>query len=170
MKSLPLSFLRSQSGAAGAEMALVTPLLLVIMFGAFELGNYFYSEHVVSKGVRDGARFASRALPLNVLCASGSFPSSVVDNTKAITRTGQVSGGAERLAGWTDNATVQVLPLPKTSGAFVGSGIYNGRPTDVCVIQVKATVPYNSLFAILGLTDGDTLTLNAASEAPVVGI
>ena len=46
-------------GAAAAEMALVTPLLLVILFGAVELGNYFYNEHIVVKAVRDGARFAA---------------------------------------------------------------------------------------------------------------
>lgn len=170
MNSLPLSLLRSQSGAAGVEMALITPLLMVIMFGSFELGNYFYSEHVVAKAVRDGARFASRALPLNIPCASGSFPTSIVDSTKEITRTGQVSGGAERLAGWTANSTVEVLPVPKTTGGFVGSGIYAARATDVCVVQVKATVPYTPLLSTVGLADANTLMLNATSEAPVVGI
>ena len=52
--------LRQSSGAAAVEMALVTPLLMVLMFGSMELGYYFYSQHVVTKAVRDGARFASR--------------------------------------------------------------------------------------------------------------
>ena len=52
--------MRNSSGTAAAEMALVTPLLMALMFGSFELGNYFYTSHIVAKAVRDGARYASR--------------------------------------------------------------------------------------------------------------
>ena len=31
----------SNDAAAAAEMALVTPILIVLMFGSFEVGNYF---------------------------------------------------------------------------------------------------------------------------------
>src|SRR3546814_6902005 len=41
-------------------MALVSPMLILLMFGSFELGNYFLDEHVVLKAVRDGARYAAR--------------------------------------------------------------------------------------------------------------
>lgn len=41
-------------------MALVAPLLIVIMFGAFEAGNLFWNQHVLSNAVRDGVRFAGR--------------------------------------------------------------------------------------------------------------
>ena len=51
---------RDSRGAAAAEMALVLPLLLVILFGSLELGNYFMNEHTLIKAVRDGARFAGR--------------------------------------------------------------------------------------------------------------
>src|SRR5215217_7313983 len=47
-------------GSAAAEMALVLPLLLALMFGSLELGDYFLSEHVLLKGVRDGAVYAAR--------------------------------------------------------------------------------------------------------------
>jgi hypothetical protein len=46
--------------AAAAEMALVMPLLLTILFSLVEAGNYFYTEHVLVKAVRDGARYAGR--------------------------------------------------------------------------------------------------------------
>jgi Flp pilus assembly protein TadG len=168
MKNVRLSLSRSQSGAAGAEMALVTPLLLLIMFGAFELGNYFYSEHVVAKGVRDGARFASRSFLLDANC--GTPPATVVTNTQAITRTGQVSGGSARLAGWTNATTITVSLVCQTSGGYVNNGIYKGLTGGIRVVKVTAAVPYTSLFATLGLADGDSLTLNASSEAPVMGI
>ena len=45
-----------RSGTAAAELALVLPLLLTMMFSTFELGNYFLAEHVVQKAVRDAAK------------------------------------------------------------------------------------------------------------------
>ena len=54
------ALLRDQSAAAAVEMALVIPFLLVLMLGAVDVGNYFHSEHVVDKAVRDAARFAAR--------------------------------------------------------------------------------------------------------------
>jgi len=50
----------NRSGAAAAEMALVTPLLMALLFATMEGSRYFLDEHVVLKAVRDGARFASR--------------------------------------------------------------------------------------------------------------
>src|SRR5690349_1119608 len=55
-----LNLLRDRSANAAAEMALVTPLLLILMMGCAELGNYFWNEHTLVKAVRDGARFAAR--------------------------------------------------------------------------------------------------------------
>lgn len=163
-----VSFLRSQNGTAAAEMALITPLLLTLMFGAFELGNYFYSEHVVVKAVRDGARFASRSFALNADCSTP--PVSVVNATKAVTRTGRVTGGTTRLAGWTNDSTVSVTLVCTTTGGYVGNGIYTGLAGGVRVVRVTAAVPYTSLFGVVGLGNGNNLTLNARSEAPVMGI
>ena len=56
--SLPRRLARDVHAAAAAELALVLPLLLIIMFGSFEIGNYFLNEHILVKAVRDGARVA----------------------------------------------------------------------------------------------------------------
>lgn len=168
MLDSPTKLARCQCGAAGAEMALIIPLLSILMFGSFELGNYFYSQHVVTKSVRDGARFASRAFPIDVNCAT--LPSGVVGVTRTLTRTGQVSGGSARLAGWTDDLSVSVVPVPNTDVILVGSGIYKGRPTNICTIRVTARVKYVPILKTLGLANTGVLFLNASSDAPVVGI
>ena len=49
-------FLHDTRANAAVEMALVAPLLLAILFGSVELGNYFMNEHELIKAVRDGAR------------------------------------------------------------------------------------------------------------------
>ncbi len=65
----PVPRLRTdETGAAAAEMALVTPLLLIIMFGALESGKFFWDEHIVVKAVRDGARFAGRQKFADMAC------------------------------------------------------------------------------------------------------
>ena len=38
-------------GSAGVEMALVTPIFLALMFGSFEMGYYFLSEHAVANAI-----------------------------------------------------------------------------------------------------------------------
>ncbi len=38
----------------------MTPLLLTLLFGGLEGGNFMLQQHIVTKGVRDGARFAGR--------------------------------------------------------------------------------------------------------------
>lgn len=160
-------FLQNRSGAAAAEMALVTPLLIVLMFGSFELGNYFWNNHILAKAVRDGARYASRQSFANYDCTNETVAAGVVTNTQNLTRTNQVaSGGSSRVAGWTDANTVDVEMRSDTSGTY--GGFYEGMAC-VPVVIVTATVPYNSLFATLGF-DATELNLVANAEAPVMGI
>ena len=148
-------------------MALVAPLLIAIMFGTMELGYYFYSEHVVVKAVRDGARFASRAGFNKFNCATRTIDPAVVTDTQRVTRTDKVSGGAARLPGWTNDTSVQVtMPPCDTSGTY--SGVYQDLSGGVPVVVVTATVPYTSLFSLLGFNTSG-LQLKAASEVPVMG-
>ncbi len=158
------SFMRDTRGAAAAEMALVTPMLIGLMFGSFELGNYFLSEHVVIKAVRDGARYAGRLSFDEYTCSTVS--TAAEDQIKNITRTGQVAaGGTERLTGWSDtDITVTVACSGTTTG-----GIYTGKSGGAPVVTVSASVDYNSLLGRVGLSD-TSLTLNASAQSPVTGL
>src|SRR6184192_1907937 len=96
---------RDCHGTAAVEMALCLPLLLALMFGSVELGNYFLSEHVVQKAVRDASRFAAR-LPLT------DYPSCTVPSggtaeqqVKNVARTGDPAGTTARLRDWADGDT-----------------------------------------------------------------
>lgn len=154
-----------RKGAAAAEMALVMPLLLVLMLGSFELGNYFLSEHVVQKAVRDAARYAGR-LPLTSYPAC-SPTSAAQANIQRLARTGTPdAGGAVRLYGWDDDSTVTVNVVCDTSGTY--TGVFTGFPNGVPVVKVSAQVPYPPLFGVLGLSSS-TLELNAESQSAVFG-
>lgn len=145
-------------------MALVTPLLITLMFGAFELGNYFLSEHVVVKAVRDGTRYAARQGFTTMPC--GGSPTNQTQ-IQTLVRTGSLSGTTPRLAGWTDNNTVTVTIVCNTSGTY--SGIYKDMTAGVPVVTVAASVPYSSLFNNLGFSSA-SLSLNAESQSAVMGL
>ena len=153
-----------RAGAAAAEMAMVLPFLVALLFGAFELGYYFMSEHVVHKGVRDAARYAAR-LPMS------SYPSCFPDaateqKIQRVARTGLPDGTTSRLAGWTADTMTAVTMTCDTSGTY--TGIYDEFPQGVPVITVSASVPYPSLFGLMGIPV-PALTLNARNQTAAFG-
>ena len=169
---------REQSGSSAAEMALVTPLLIALMFGAFELGNYFLSEHVVIKAVRDGARYAGRLSFSNFNCTTAStnnIPGGTVEaDTRNLVRTGQLNGGSARLAGWNDPQSISVTYDCVDPTSIGASGIYEGM-NFIPVVKVATStndahrLQYRSLFNRVGLSSS-TLYLNANSQSPVMGL
>jgi len=179
MKILLRHLEKSSCGTAAVEMALVMPMLLTIMFGSFELGNYFLDNHIVAKAVRDGARYAAR-LPIdNYSCPIGSSVGSLTGGSAAIkevTRTGKADGtGIPRLGTWTDSGTTVTISV-SCGSVSTYKGIYTGLPGNVPIVTVSATVAYNSLFGRLGWGFGrsggmgSTLNITARSQAAVMGI
>jgi TadE-like protein len=168
MTRLRSRLVSDRNGSAAVEMALALPLLLVLIFGAFDLGNYFLAAHVVDKAARDAARYAAR-LPL------ADYPSCTVPSggvaeqqTQRIARFGDPSGsGDQRLAGWTsDSMTTLTIACDNTSSYGTG-GIYTDFPNGAPVVTVSATVPYTPLFGwALG---GLGLNASADVQAAVIG-
>ena len=156
-------FVHDVRAVAAAEMALMTPLLLLLMFGSVEVGKYFLDAHVVAKSVRDGARYAARQ---SFSDFPGCSPSAaVIANTRNLTRTGEVSGGYARLSYWTDgDSTIDV-----TSTCASGyEGIYSQVGMGAPVVTVAASVPYSPLLNSFGFQVG--LFIRVQSQAAVTGI
>ncbi len=172
------SILDDCGASAAAEMALVAPLLVLILFGSIELGRFFLDEHVVVKGVRDGARYAARQPLTNYITTGGGCQSAplgtVATDTKRLVRTGTISGVTTRLPYWTSDTTVTVtVACYSTKGGQPMSGIYNGitfggSAVGAPVVTVTATVPYDSLFGLYFASR--TLNLRASQQAAVTGV
>lgn len=170
MSRQSLSLARCQSGAAGAEMALMVPLLVTLMFGSFELGYYFYNEHILVKSVRDAARFAGRqsALYTTEPCVPGivtGTPVPTIDNVARYGKSAVLGTDKPKISTWTTSVVVTLsCPLRDTY-----SGIYKGK-SNIPVVTVTANnVTYPSLFKTLGFTSVG-LKLNASSESAVMGL
>jgi Flp pilus assembly protein TadG len=167
-RPLPSRLGADRRGAAAAEMALITPLLLVLMGGAFELGKYFLDEHVVSKAVRDGARYAARQSFTNMPCGATPTADTQIKN---LVRYGNIAGtGNPRLTYWVSNSTVTVaVDCPTSGAAYETGGVYNGLTGGAHRVTVSATVPYSGLFAGIGVSTTG-LNVIAQSQAAVMGI
>jgi Flp pilus assembly protein TadG len=174
-----LSALRSTRGAAAAEMALVTPLLLTIIIGSVELGSYFYNEHILVKAVRDGARYAARQNfsyyeDGSGNCASPS-DSTMIGNVQALVRTSLLANGSDRFAD-IQNGDITVTAICETTATDLSSstenmtGIYRGRTDGAPVVTVSATVDYAPVIGAPFGFSGAGLKLNATEEAAVMGI
>jgi len=169
MNILAKLLVRDRNGAAAAEMALVVPLLVVIMFGSVELGNYFMNEHSLVKAVRDGARFAARQSFANYTACTGSPGGAVVGDTQNIVMNGYLSGGTSL----TPNISAADIKVTTSCALTAGDqdmlGIYRGRATGAQIVTVTATVNYRAVLGGLGF-DALGLHLNAESQATVAGI
>lgn len=161
-------------GSAGAEMALVLPLLLVLLLGSIELGNYFRSEHILLKGVRDGAVYAARQdVTINYDCSTGTptVPSGIVNDTKTLVRTGALSGESDLLPLWDDASTSFSITVNcvTAAGGTTLAGLYLVNGGNVPVLTVNADLPYNSVFGTLGLR-APNLRLKAAQQSAAYGV
>lgn len=167
------TFWKDCRGAAAAEMALIIPLLVVMMLGPMEIAYYFWTEHKVVKGVRDGARFASRLPFSNFTCGAALANGTLETQIKNVTRTGRISGGSPNVTGW-ENADVTVTiscasgTLDGSAGSTATTGIYRGLP-NAPIVTVSTNIPHNPLFTLAGFS-GPVLSIKAYSQSAVMGI
>ncbi len=161
-----------RSGTAAAEMALVAPFLLVLMFGAMEMGKYFLDDHLVVKAVRDGARYASRQSFASMPCGGTATNEAAIKNVVRYGKPNPATTDKPRLYYWTDPATVTVsitcYSNVGTNGARVYNGIYTSR-ANVPRVSVSATVPYVPLLGAIGF-NSIGVALRARNEAAVSGL
>lgn len=160
-------------------MALVTPLLLALMFGCAEMGNYFNDEHYLVKATRDAARYAARIKDFPYYDGKCGATLATTDqvsiDVNALLKTMLLSSGTDRLPNMPANpATVSISCVSSVGGSTPG-GIYsanynNGTTTVVApVVTVTATVPYTPLYQSFGFK-GTGYSLNASQQAAVTAI
>ena len=159
----------SNGGAAAAEMALVTPLLLLIMAGGLEVGNYFMDEHRLTKAVRDGARFAARKDFTNFATCNASPGGTVATDTQNLVRTSYLSGGTDQLSNWAGGTITVTTRCSTGNGTVTYAGLYKDMANGARMVEVSASVTHLPLLAPFGFNLIGS-TLNAKQEAAVAGV
>jgi Flp pilus assembly protein TadG len=146
--------LGEERGSLVVEFVIALPLILLVLILIAEFGRAFWYHHIVTKGVRDGVRYLSRA-------PEAEFDD-YAERARYLTMTGTAdSAAAPAYAWWTDVATVTVSP-PEVLG---GPPLYR-TPFERIAVQAAVPVPF-PLLALLG--QEATLTIVAADQARYIG-
>ncbi|MDD3580622.1 MAG: TadE/TadG family type IV pilus assembly protein [Desulfobacca sp.] len=113
-----IRLLRDRQGNISVEFALVLPILLALLAGIVDFGHAYWVKHVLSAGVREGARVGSRykASEVNLYLVKNKVREYVL------------AGGVD-----TTNLTVTAEVVPTTGP----SGWYNDKR-----IEVTASLPF----------------------------
>lgn len=168
-------FWRAVGGNAGAEFALLLPLLTVLLFGGIEIGRLLHDYHVVRESVRDAGRYLSR---VEADCSSASFSDgpfyTAVEHegrAKNLALRGNVNSSSPYVLGyWTDPNSVDIAvdcSIDNSSDPKPYQGIY-ANDDIIPLVVVTATVPFTFLFGQL-VTSSGTINLTLSHKVVNVG-
>ena len=123
---------RSEKGVELVEFALILPLLLLLCLGVIEFGRAYYTYNILTKAVRDGARYLSTGM----VTSTGTVNSTTTTETKNVVVYGNIAGtGTKKIP---DLLTTQV----NVPAATVVSGSEQ-------YVTVSVTYPYVPMFRLV---------------------
>lgn len=129
-------FRRNEKGIAVTELAVVTPVFLLMFLSTIELGHMIYYSITVEKGLRSGVTYAGRVEEHNV---------TTIQNAKNIVMTGSPSGTDPYLvAGWEKAGASVVFEQTIFTQNITGSD-----DLAATVISITADVPYVPVVGVL---------------------
>lgn len=126
---------RRDEGNELLEFALVAPLLLVLLAGAAEFGRAFYTYHILTKSVRNAARYlsASQMSPTGAL--ANVYPNDFIDRAKNLAVFGNTDGGGSAVL---PDLGTSHISIPTTATQRTASGQY--------YVTVTANYTYTPMF------------------------
>lgn len=144
MLRLIRKFRKSERGASILEMAVVSPFLIFLGLGTFEFGLTFYHYHLMSAGLRDGARYLARV----------DDPDAELDKGKQIAVFGEIGGTVRRVSWWGVGDVTYAKPSTSNPiDADTGLPTYRGGDA-IYKIRLSTDVKHPGLgfLPILGIT------------------
>jgi Flp pilus assembly protein TadG len=113
------------------EFALVLPLLLLMLTGAVEFGRAFYTYNILTKSVRNAARYLSASQ----MSLGGTVGAGYVGKAQTLAMYGNVDG-----------AGTKILPDLNSADITVSGTATPGPSTVQFYVTVSADYPYTPLF------------------------
>ena len=146
-RSLLRRFARSENGSVILETALVLTILLLLMFGVFDVGRALYTANGLISAAREGARFA--AVDANV--ATDVTPTKNV----VIARFSPFGGSALTAA--------QITVTPVYNGGSCAAPSSGGLPQSICVTAAYPFTWITPIPRLLGWSS-NTRTITGKAE------
>lgn len=129
-------FRRNEDGIAVTELAMVTPVFLLMFLSSIELGHMIYYSITVEKALRSGVTYAGRV--------EGHTPATI-QSAKNIVMTGSPSGTDPYLvAGWAKAGASVIFEESIYTHTITGSDDLSAS-----VISITADVPYVPVVGVL---------------------
>jgi len=134
--------LTSESGQSVFELALLTPLLLVLLIGVIELGRYAYISILVGNAARAGAAYGAQSLAQSAdvtgirRTADNDFQNNG-QKVSTLTITSSISCGCD------NGGTIVAAACNGKGAGLCGSGHW------VVLLTVEAKGTFNSLFSFV---------------------
>ncbi|ATX81773.1 TadE-like protein [Mariprofundus ferrinatatus] len=127
-------------GAVMVEFAIITPLLILLVFGITELGRALYQENILTQAVQTGARYMARVpdiLDVDNNCAQQAGWSAAETAAKNIIVYGTVETG-----------TTPLLPNLATANVTITSAVSTdaGVTISACIISIHAEADFAGIF------------------------
>lgn len=148
-----IRFGKSERGAALVEFTLVLPFLMLLAAGVSEFGLIMHQQQIMTKSVRDAARYAARSPVAFKTCPLTGQPewAQIASDTRTVALRGSVNAGAPLLlATWNSAGQVTITnPCVAPGGLLSTAGGGNNIP----IITVTGTAPYagTGLLAFIGI-------------------
>jgi Flp pilus assembly protein TadG len=129
-------FRRNEEGIAVTELAMVTPIFLLMFLSTIELGHMIYYSITVEKGLRSAVTYAGRVETHDV---------TTIQNAKNIVMTGSPTGTDPYLVrGWEKPGASVIFEQTTFNAAITGS-----PDLAAPVISITADVPYTPVVGVL---------------------
>lgn len=162
---------QNQVGGPLAEFALIIPLLLLLTFGAFEIGRMFFLQNMVNQSVQDAARYVARHPavidPDNCGSPGGGF-AAVQANARTIVQNGDLASGTPLtadLTGATITVEVNCVSAPGTMETT-----NPGAGTAIPIVEITAEVDITDIGFFGFITTDDGITITAEHREMAIGL
>ena len=136
-------------GSVMVELALLSPLMILLLLGCIHFGYFFYLYNQLEKSVRDGARYA--ATRTYVTTNAGTLNTSYVNAIKKVVVYGDAQSNTTQLVPGLATANVGVDAIPDPTN----------RPERIKV--------YVSSYTYQGVLGTLTITNKPSMEVPFLG-
>ena len=154
---------RASRGAALAELSILLPLMIMLVFGITELGRALYQRNILGKNADLAARYMARSwAAVTAECNQDSNWPTAVATARQLAVYGNEGGSGDPL-----------LPLltPSDFDIQVAPVVIPASGETACVITVSGSVAFQGVFGeyMVPFTRIEPVTLSAAREVRYLG-